>query len=67
LGPPSKVGGGSIDPDADLKVEATLGFFGAKNAVMCGKGKILPAGCERLAGCCRRVSRAPFGLGSVNQ
>ena len=43
LGVPSKVGGGNIDPDADLKVEATWGFFGAKNAVMCGKGKTLPS------------------------
>jgi predicted helicase len=39
LGVPSKAGGGNIDPGADLKVEATWGFFGAKNAVMCGKGK----------------------------
>ena len=43
LGIPSKVGGGNIDPDADLKVEATWGFFGAKNAVMCGKGKTVPS------------------------
>ena len=42
LGVPSKVGGGNIDPGADLKVEATWGFFGAKNAVMCGKGKTVP-------------------------
>jgi hypothetical protein len=43
LGIPSKVGGGNIDPDTDLKVEATWGFFGAKNAVMCGKGKTVPS------------------------
>ena len=43
LGIPSKVGGGNIDPGADLKVEATWGFFGAKNAVMCGKGKTVPS------------------------
>ena len=40
---PSKVGSGNIDPAADLKVEATWGFFGAKNAVMCGKGKTVPS------------------------
>ena len=28
---------------ADLKVEAAWGFFGAKNAVMCGKGKTVPS------------------------
>ena len=43
---PSKVGGGNIDPDADLKVEATWGFFGAKNAVMCGKGKTVPSAAD---------------------
>ena len=43
LGVPSKVGGGNIDPGADLKVEATWGFFGTKNAVMCGKGKTAPS------------------------
>ena len=46
LGIPSKVGGGNIDPDTDLKVEATWGFFGAKNAVMCGKGKTLPSAAD---------------------
>ena len=46
LGIPSKVGGGNIDPDADLKVEVTWGFFGAKNAVMCGKGKTLPSAAD---------------------
>lgn len=46
LGVPSKVGGGNIDPDADLKVEATWGFFGAKNAVMCGKGKTAPSAAD---------------------
>jgi hypothetical protein len=43
LGIPSKVGGGNIDSGADLKVEATWGFYGAKNAVMCGKGKTVPS------------------------
>jgi hypothetical protein len=42
-GVPSKVGGGRIDPGADLEVEATWGFFGAKSAVMCGKGKTMPS------------------------
>ncbi len=46
LGIPSKVGGGNIDPDTDLKVEATWGFFGAKNAVMCGKGKTVPSAAD---------------------
>jgi len=46
LGVPSKVGGGNIDPNADLKVEATWGFLGAKNAVMCGKGKTLPSAAD---------------------
>jgi hypothetical protein len=44
LGVPSKTGGGPIDPDADLKVEAGWGFRGQKNAVMCGKGKVVPHG-----------------------
>ncbi|MBI1918805.1 MAG: N-6 DNA methylase [Planctomycetes bacterium] len=43
LGVPSKVGGGPIAPSADLKVEAGWGFRGQKNAVMCGKGKIVPS------------------------
>lgn len=43
LAVPSKVGGGNIDPSCDLKVEATWGFFGAKNAVMCGKGRTVPS------------------------
>jgi hypothetical protein len=30
--------------DADLKVEAGWGFRGQKNAIMCGKGKVLPHG-----------------------
>jgi predicted helicase len=42
LGEPHKVGGRPIDPDADLKVEAGWGFRGQKNAVMCGKGKVVP-------------------------
>jgi hypothetical protein len=46
LGISSKVGGGNIDPDADLKVEATWGFYGAKNAVMCGKGKTTPSAAD---------------------
>ncbi len=46
LGLPCKVSGGNIDPDADLKVEATWGFFGAKNAVMCGKGKTAPTAAD---------------------
>src|SRR5947209_11976020 len=37
----SKLGASPIDPDADLKVEAGWGFRGQKNAVMCGKGRIL--------------------------
>jgi hypothetical protein len=41
LGVPSKVGG-PIDPASDLKVEAGWGFRGQKNAVMCGKGKVVP-------------------------
>lgn len=41
LAVPKKVGGGSIDPAADLKVEAGWGFRGQKNAVMCGKGKVI--------------------------
>lgn len=48
LGLPCKVGGGNIDPDTDLKVEATWGFFGAKNAVMCGKGKVVPHGTDAV-------------------
>jgi hypothetical protein len=43
LGVPSKVGGGPIDPSTDLKVEAGWGFRGQKNAVMCGKGKVIPS------------------------
>jgi hypothetical protein len=46
LGIASKVGGGNIEPGADLKVEATWGFFGAKNAVMCGKGKTAPSAAD---------------------
>jgi hypothetical protein len=46
LGVPGKAGGGNIDPNADLKVEATWGFFGAKNAVMCGKGKTSPSAAD---------------------
>jgi hypothetical protein len=43
LGVPSKAGGGTIDPDLDLKIEAGWGFFGSRNAVMCGKGKVTPS------------------------
>ena len=50
LGVPSKVGGGNIDPAADLKVEATWGFFGAKNAVMCGKGRTAPSSVDPTGG-----------------
>jgi hypothetical protein len=50
LGVPSKVGGGNIEPGADLKVEATWGFFGAKNAVMCGKGKTAPSTADPTGG-----------------
>lgn len=38
---PTKIGGGSIDPDKDLEVTATWGFRGQGNAVMSGKGKVL--------------------------
>ena len=37
---PSKVGGGNIDPDAGPEGRGHLGVFGAKNAVMCGKGNV---------------------------
>lgn len=40
---PSKVGGGPIDPGADLKVEAGWGFRRQKNVVRCGKGKVVPS------------------------
>jgi hypothetical protein len=42
LGVPTKVGGENIDPSTDLKVGAGWGFRGHKNAVMCGKGKVVP-------------------------
>jgi len=38
----AKVGGKPIDPDKDLEVTATWGFRGQNNAVMSGKGKVLP-------------------------
>jgi hypothetical protein len=41
LAVPTRVDGGNIDPVTDLKVEAGWGFRGRKNAVMCGKGKIV--------------------------
>lgn len=40
LGVPSKIGGSSIDPTTDLKVDAGWGFRGQRNAVMCGKGRV---------------------------
>jgi hypothetical protein len=40
LGVPTRKGGGAIDPDTDLRVDAGWGFFGSRRAVMCGKGKI---------------------------
>jgi predicted helicase len=43
LAVPSKTGGGNIDPDADLKIEAGWGFFGSRKAVMCGKGRVAPS------------------------
>lgn len=39
---PRKVGGKTIEEPADTKVEAGWGFRGQKNAVMCGKGSIVP-------------------------
>jgi hypothetical protein len=39
---PMKVGGGNINPDTDLKVDAGWGFYGRGNAVMCGAGRISP-------------------------
>lgn len=39
---PSKVGGGPIDEPADTTVDAGWGFRGQKNAVMCGKGRVVP-------------------------
>jgi hypothetical protein len=43
LGVPTKVGRGTIDPSSDLRVEAGWGFRGQKNAVMCGKGNVVPS------------------------
>lgn len=43
LGIPSKVGGGQPNPATDLVVDAGWGFRGQKNAVMCGKGRVLPS------------------------
>ncbi|HQU44889.1 MAG TPA: hypothetical protein PK867_18890, partial [Pirellulales bacterium] len=42
LAVPTKVGGGAIE-EGDLKVEAGYGFRGQKNAVMCGKGRVVPS------------------------
>lgn len=43
LAVPTRVGGGPIESEADLKVEAGYGFRGQKNAVMCGKGRVVPS------------------------
>ena len=43
VGDPKKVGGGNIAPTTDLVVDAGWGFRGQKNAVMCGKGKVVPS------------------------
>jgi len=37
---PMKINGGIIDPDHDLNVDAGWGYRGARNAVMCGKGRV---------------------------
>jgi hypothetical protein len=42
LGVPTKLSG-PIDPATDLEVKAGWGFRGQKNAVMCGKGKVVPS------------------------
>lgn len=42
LAVPSRIGGKPIEEPADTKVEAGWGFRGQKNAVMCGKGSIVP-------------------------
>jgi hypothetical protein len=42
LAVPAKAGGGPIDDPADTKVTAGWGFRGQKNAVMCGKGRVVP-------------------------
>ncbi len=42
LGVPTKVGGTPIEEPADTRVEAGWGFRGQKNAVMCGKGSVVP-------------------------
>lgn len=42
LAMPTKIGGTTIDPDNDLEVTATWGFRGQGNAVMSGKGKVMP-------------------------
>lgn len=43
IGIPSRVEGGTIDPATDLVVDAGWGFRGQRNAVMCGKGRVLPS------------------------
>jgi hypothetical protein len=42
LGALRKHGGGPLDPDLDLKIDAGWGFLGKGNAVMCGKGRVAP-------------------------
>ena len=39
---PSKLDGSMIEDPADTKVDAGWGFFGQRNAVMCGKGQTTP-------------------------
>lgn len=38
---PTKIDGGSIDPDMDLEVSASWGFRNKAGSVMCGTGKVL--------------------------
>ncbi len=42
LAVPHKVSGESIDPEKDLEVTASWGYFGVENAVMPGHGKVTP-------------------------
>lgn len=42
LAVPTKVGGGAIEPETDLKIEAGYGFRGRGSAVMCGSGRVVP-------------------------
>lgn len=43
LAVPKKVGGGTIEEPRDTAVDAGWGFRGQKNAVMCGKGSVVPS------------------------